>query len=47
MCRVAEGSVAAMFGHDKDCCVEEKFHRGLHFALLRSYTTQSLDVQLT
>lgn len=43
--RVAEGSVAAVFGHDKDGLVGEELHRGLHTALFCFHAAQSLNVQ--
>lgn len=45
VCRVAEGSVAAVFGHDKDGFVRKELHRGLHAALLCFHAAQSLNVQ--
>ena len=45
MSRVTEGLVAAVFGHDEDGLVWEELHRGLHIALLRFHTTQSLNLQ--
>lgn len=43
--RVAQGGVAALFGHGKDGVVIEQLHGGLHVTPVRLNTPQSLNVQ--
>lgn len=44
-CSIAEGGVAAVFGHDEDGAVREELHGGLHIALLCFYAAKCFYIQ--